>query len=99
MANSIGTRVWVIDTASSSVVIWQSQVWIKFIEWYNPANADQFELTDRNNKPITSGLAIVEGDTQTFNLENTYEGLKCPILTATNQGDTPPGSILYVHIK
>jgi hypothetical protein len=98
MANDLSSRVWYLDTAGVGV-IYQPQVWIKFIEWYNPANADQFQLTDRNGKPIVEGIAEAAGDTQTFNLENIYEGLILKILTTTNQGATPPGSVLLVHIK
>jgi hypothetical protein len=98
VANNIGSRVWYLDTASTTP-IWLAQVWIKFIEWYNPANADQFQLTDVNGNPIVAGIAEAAGDTQTFNLENQYRGLVLKSLTTTNQGDTPPGSVLYVHIK
>lgn len=98
MANDLSSRVWKLDTPGAGV-IYQPQVWIKFIEWFDPANADVFALTDRNGKPIVSGLAIVAGDTQTFNLENIYEGLILSQLTTTNQGASPQGSILLVHIK
>lgn len=98
MANNLGTRVWYIDTASATP-IWLAQVWIKFIEWFNPANNDGFQLQDMNGNPIVSGVAIVAGDTQTFNLENIYRGLIVKALSTTNQGNTPPGSVLYIHIK
>lgn len=98
MANNIGTRVWYLDTASATP-LWFAQVWIKFVEWYNPANADTFELQDANGNPIVRGVAVAAGDSQTFNLENVYRGLLLKTLSTTNQSDTPPGSILLVHIK
>jgi hypothetical protein len=98
MANDLTTRVWYLDTASGTP-LWLSQVWIKFVEWYNPANADTFELQNQNGKPILRGISEAAGDTQTFNVENQYEGLLLKALSTTNQGATPPGSILLVHIK
>lgn len=98
MANDLTTRVWYIDTASNTP-IWLSQVLIKFVEWFNPANSDGFQLQDMNGHPIISGTAIVAGDTQTFNIENWYRGLIVKALSTTNQGDTPPGSVLYVHVR
>lgn len=98
MPNDLSGRVWYLDTASAAP-LWLSQVWIKFVEWYNPALNDQFELQEQNGKPIIRGLAIIAADTQTFNLENVYRGLLLKTLTTTNQGATPPGSVLLVHIK
>jgi hypothetical protein len=89
MANDLSARNWQIDTPGAGV-LFQSQVWIKFVEWYNPASGNTFVITDRNGKPIIEGIAEAAGDTQTFNLENIFEGIIVPILT---------GGVLFVHIK
>lgn len=98
MANDLTGRVWYLDTASATP-LWLPQVWIKFVEWYNPGATDFFELQEANSKPIIRGNAIAAGDSQTFNLENIYRGLLLKTLTTTNQGLTPPGSVLLVHTK
>lgn len=90
MANDLTARNWTVDTPGGTV-LWQPQVWIKFVEWYNPAALnDTFVMTDRNGKVIIKGIAIAAGDSQTFNLENIFEGLIVPTLAS---------GVLYIHTK
>lgn len=94
MANDLTARPWKIDTAGAGV-LWQPQVFIKFIEWIDLAagaiNADSFVITDRNSKTIIQSTNQAVKDVQTLNIENWFEGLIVPTLTA--------GGILYIHIK
>jgi hypothetical protein len=98
MANDISSRTWFIDTAAASV-IYQPQVYIKFIEVVGGAAASvvgnsMATIADRNSKSIISTLfqTVGPGEIQTFNLENWFEGL---IVSALGAGPVT----LRVHIK
>lgn len=97
MANNIGSRSWLINTASASV-IWQPQVFIKFIEVIvgttaGTIGATAAAFTDRNGNPIVTAMfqTTNEGEVQTYNLENWFEGLICPTLAT--------GVTALVHVK
>jgi hypothetical protein len=90
MANVIGPRNWVLDTPSATV-LWKDQIYIKFVEWYDPlALGDLMSLTDKNSVPIVKAIAEAAGDTQTFSLDNWFEGLIMPVLSS---------GVVYLHIK
>jgi hypothetical protein len=90
MANDISARPWKLDTPGASV-IWPAQANVKFVEWYNPAALnDTFVLTDQNGKIIVEGIAAAAGDTQTFNVENWFNGIKLPTLAS---------GVLLVHVR
>ena len=97
MANDISSRTWFIDTAGAGV-IYQPQVFIKFIEVVGGTSPGQgllmADIQDRNAKSIVRALAqtTLLGEVQTYNLENWFEGL----IVATLAG---AGTTLRVHIK
>lgn len=88
MANDISSRTWFIDTAGGGV-IYQPQIYIKFIEVVGGAAAGAVgavmaTVNDRNGKNIIQSLfqTANAGEIQTFNLENWFEGLIVPTLGA-----------------
>lgn len=88
---TIGSRVWVLTAADIGVIVWKDWENIKFIEWYNvPAQGNTFILQDRNSAVIVEGVAEGGGTSQTFNLENWYQGLRLAQLD---------GGTLLVHVK
>jgi len=90
VANDISARPWKLDTPGAGV-IFQPQVYIKFVYWFNPALAgDLATLNDRNGKPILTLRAEAANGSQTFNLENWFEGLIMPTLAS---------GTMYVHVK
>lgn len=99
MANDLSSRTWFIDTAGPGV-IYQPQVFIKFIEVVGGAAAaaavgdTMADIQDRNGKSIVLALfqTIAKGEIQTYNLENWFEGLK--VVTLGNGPTT-----LRIHIK
>jgi hypothetical protein len=99
VANDISSRTWFIDTAGAGV-IFQPQVYIKFIEVINTDNAHApgtllASITDRNTKEIIRALSQIAantaGEIQTYNLENWFEGFIAPTLSV--------GTTLRVHVK
>lgn len=96
MANDISARPWFIDTAGAGV-IYQPQVFIKFIEVVGGAAGAQggvmADIQDRNGKSVVKALyqTVLAGEVQTFNIENWFEGL---IVASLGTGVT-----LRVHIK
>jgi hypothetical protein len=81
MANDISSRTWLIDTAGAGV-IYQPQLFIKFIEVVSSAGASvvgavMAVVNDRNGKNIINSLfqTVGPGEIQTYNLENWFEGL------------------------
>jgi hypothetical protein len=97
MANDISSRTWFIDTASASV-IYQPQVFIKFIEIVGnaaggAAPSTMADIQDRNGKSIVFSYyqTTVAGEIQTYNLENWFEGFKVVTLGS--------GVTLRVHVK
>lgn len=99
MANDISSRSWFIDTAGAGV-IFQPQVFIKFIEVVNTDAAHApgtllASITDRNAKELVRSLSQIAantaGELQTFNVENWFEGLIVPTLST--------GTTLRIHIK
>ena len=98
MANDISSRSWFIDTAGAGV-IFQPQVYIKFIEVVGgtvaPVVGDLLaDIQDRNNKSIVISRAQVAAirEIQTFNIENWFEGLIVATLG-------PNGVTLRIHVK
>lgn len=90
MANDISARPWKIDTPGAGV-IFQAQVYIKYVYWFNPiAPADLATITDRNAKNVLPMRAEVANQSQTFNIENWFEGLIVPTLAS---------GVLYIHIR
>jgi hypothetical protein len=100
MANDISSRTWYIDTASPGV-IFQPQLFIKFIEVVAPAagastiGALMASIKDRNGKPIITAQfqTVGPGEVQTYNLENWFEGLIVDSLSASL------AVTLRVHVK
>ena len=96
MANDISSRSWHIDTAGAGV-IWQPQVYIKFIEVIGGAagavGGAMATINDRNGKNLITSLyqTANAGEIQTYNLENWFEGLIVPTLGT--------GVVLQIHIK
>lgn len=97
MANDISSRTWYIDTPGAGV-IYQPQVFIKFIEVVSSSGASVIgnamaDIRDRNNKSIVNTFfqTTGPGEVQTFNLENWFEGL---IVAALGTNVT-----LRIHIK
>jgi hypothetical protein len=98
MANDISSRTWFIDTAGAGV-IYQPQVFIKFIEVVGGAAAGaqgalMADIRDRNNKSIVLSQfqTVLAGEVQTYNLENWFEGL---IIATLGAGPTT----LRIHVK
>jgi len=98
MANDLSSRTWFIDTAGGGV-LWQPQVYIKFIEVVGGAAAGaqgalMADIQDRNGKSIVRSQfqTTVAGEIQTYNLENWFKGFQVATLGA---GPTT----LRVHVK
>jgi hypothetical protein len=98
MANDISSRSWFIDTAGAGI-IYQPQVYIKFIEVVGGAAAGAVgalmaDIQDRNNKSIVRAQfqTANAGEIQTYNLENWFEGL---IVATLGAGPTT----LRIHVK
>jgi hypothetical protein len=98
MANDVSSRTWFIDTAGA-LVIWQPQVYIKFIEVVGGAAAGvvgalMADIQDRNGKSIVRAQfqTAAAGEVQTYNLENWFEGL---IVATLGAGPTT----LRIHVK
>lgn len=91
MANVLGTRTWVLDTASATP-IWTSPIRIKIVEYFKPTNiGDTFTLQDGSGHEILVGVAEVALQSQLFNLDNWYNGLALTALTA--------GGLVKIHIR
>lgn len=92
MANLIGTRVWVLDTASTTAVLWPNPIRIKLVEYFKPTNiGDTFTLNDVNGNEIVKGTCEVALQSQLFNLDNWYNGIILHDLTA--------GGLVKIHIR
>lgn len=92
MANVFGPRTWILDTASTTAVLWNSPVRIKLVEYYKPTNiGDTFTLQDMNKNEILVGTAEVALQSQLFNLDNWYNGIILAALSA--------GGLVKIHIK
>jgi hypothetical protein len=98
MANDTSSRTWFIDTAGAAV-IYQPQVYIKFIEFVGGAAAGvvgalMADIQDRNGKSIVRALfqTANPGEVQTYNIENWFEGL---IVATLGAGPTT----LRIHVK
>jgi len=98
MANDISGRSWYIDTAGAGV-IYQSQVFIKFIEVVGGAAAGvqgalMASVKDRNGKQLVTAQfqTVLVGEIQTYNLENWFEGL---IVDTLGAGPVT----LRIHVK
>ncbi len=98
MANDISSRSWFIDTAGAGV-IFQPQVYIKFIEVVGGAAASAVgglaaDIQDRNAKSIVKALfqTVGPGEVQTYNLENWFEGL---VVASLGAGPVT----LRIHVK
>jgi hypothetical protein len=99
MANDVSSRTWFIDTQGAGV-IWQPQVYLKFIEVVAGAGASTIGaqmaiINDRNSKNIINSFFQTVGpnEIQTYNIENWFEGIIVPTLSAA------PAVTLRIHVK
>lgn len=89
MANTTGSKIWVVDTATAANVnITDQQVFIKHILFYPSANSDDLVLQDGNGTQIIamkagSGFAADAQPYQYF-IEQSFKGLRAPTVDGTS---------------
>jgi hypothetical protein len=84
-------RVFTLTPADVGTVIWTPNVLVKFIDWYDATTVGhKFILATANGRTILSAIAEGAGTSQTFNLENWFEGLSLQQLDS---------GTVYIHVK
>ncbi len=75
MANDLTKNPWLLDTAESLALPAQPRV-VKRVIWLTPASAgDVLLLKDATGAVVVDAVCEVDGQTQTFLVEHSYDGM------------------------
>ena len=69
MSNSTSARTWVLDTASSSIKVWNGPIYLAHMEWHPSAANQSLEVTDGLGHTVWKIQSITAGNDSSVGIE------------------------------